>query len=261
MERVKPFWLVKVTLVVSATIVLAAACGKEIKAGSNDDEDGGKTAAGKGGGGSSGNEDDKGTGGTAGKAGTGGSSSMDSGALDGATQQPVISTGNVQEDEVCSLSIGGMGTGMGMGGGQTMSFMSGKCIKTDDSDSCAGGVATSSDCATGLSCCVNTDACESLSSAIQDGGGAQFGVSFKCVTSGSCPAFSMGGMGGGMGGFSFTPEFQMGCPEGQSCCMSLPDGGFQFPEGGFRMPDGGFNFEGGFGFGEGGFQPPDAGTN
>jgi hypothetical protein len=257
MERVKPFWLVTVTLIASATIVLAASCGKEVTSNGSIDEDGG--TAGKGNGGSGGKKSTE----SPGSAGTGGSkSTIDSGTLDGAT----ISTGTVQEDEVCALSFGGMGMGMGMGGGQTTSLMSGKCIKTEDSDSCAGGVAPSSDCASGLSCCVNTDACESLSSTIQNGGGAQFGISLKCVTSGSCPAFSFGG--GMMGGGGFTPEYAMGCPKGQSCCMSFPDGGIQFPEGGFQFPEGGFNFEGGFPFADGGFrmrdggfQPPEADAN
>jgi hypothetical protein len=72
-----------------------------------------------------------------------------------------------------------------------------------------------------------------------------------CVPQGTCEAPTIAGLGITIPSSLF--EFQMGCPEGQSCCPMFPEGGFSF--------EGGFPFEGGMPRRDSGATTPtDAGT-
>jgi hypothetical protein len=237
MERIKPFWFALVTLLVSVTLLIVASCGGDSDEDTVNDGTGGPSSP-AGGGTSGGGVSGSGSG----SSGTSGGGSMTDAGPDGAPAGP-ISTGTVPENGTCA--VGGMTTMMPV-------TMTGTC--SPSGTNCPGGSAPASDCAEGLVCCIDTDQCEALASNITSGGFVQ---SVSCVTTGTCPASGL---------FITTAplEFQMGCPAGQSCCITLPDGGFSLEGGLSGLLEGGLSrFEGGFPGFEGGSPTPttDAGQS
>jgi hypothetical protein len=233
MERVKPFWFVLVTLLASVTLLLAASCG-----GDSDEEGTGDGSGGTAGASGSG---------ASGSGATSGGGSMSDASVDGSASQP-RSTGTVPENGTCTS------------GGGMLSFlttpMTGTCRPSGTE--CPGGQATSSDCAAGLVCCIGPDQCDAVAPDILASGRVE---SVSCVTTGSCPSSTLV--------LTNAPIELPGCPEGQSCCITLPDGGISleagigaFLDSGIigRIFEGGI-FEGGFPAFEGGVPSREAGTS
>lgn len=232
-ERVKPFWLINVTLITSAIFVLAA-CGSDSKSDDSNSK-GGNTASNTGGSTapSAGNGDKPSTG----SGGSTSTSKADSGTPDGS-----VATGTVKEGGACKPMADSAITG------SSDMAINGKCIPTGST--CNGyaegeGFLTgvSSDCAEGLSCCIDTDNCEknaASASNIDLGTFSQFikvnSIKVSCIEStATCPApqIMMNGapltIPAGMTGT--TNALRAGCPNAKTCCIefsaevTLPEGG------------------------------------
>jgi len=241
MKTTKSFW--SISLLVSAMFVMVLACS------SNSDDNsgggggstagsGGTSAAGTGGGSAAGSGGTSAAGTGGGSAGTGasGSGASGSGAMDAGPDGSTDLPQNVAEGQKCGV--------------KTIAFTStGICQKP--SADCAGGLPTSFDlsslgglakaafpkpdndqanCATGLVCCIDTDACEKSETQVNDfvngmnksDAGMTMGeATIKCVDKNACTAAKAG---------DNTAEFRLGCPKDKNCCTSMapvnaPEGG------------------------------------
>ncbi len=231
MERIKPFCFVLVTLLVLVTLVFVASCGGDSDEEPDDDGTGGSAAASGGG--------------ASGSGATSGGGSMSDASVDGSPVGPA-STGTVQENGTCVMTD--------MMSRFASTTMSGTC-RPSGTD-CPGGQAGSSDCASGLVCCIGEDQCDAVAPDILAMGMVE---SVSCVSTGTCPSSTL---------LIISRPLEMpGCPAGQSCCITLPDGGFSLEAGIGAILDsgifeGGFpGFEGGFPGFEGGIPGRDAGTS
>jgi len=93
-----------------------------------------------------------------------------------------------------------------------------------------GTPSANADCETDLVCCINNDQCDGVGDQLLSApmiGGLLAGSNISCQSAGSCSGAS-----------GTTPtELALGCPEGQTCCIVLPE--ITIPDGGLPTIDGG----------------------
>lgn len=226
MERVKSFWYVLVTVLASVALLLAASCGGDSESEPSDGTGGTDSPSGTGGSGTN-------TSGTGGGSGT-----MTDASVDGA----ISSGGTVPENGTC--------TGTDMGSRMMPAQMTGVCQASGTN--CPGGSPQSSDCADGLVCCIGEDQCDAVASTVM---GTGFVESMSCVSEGTCPASAIV--------VATRPLEYPGCPAGQSCCITLPEGGFSLEGGLTGLLEGGLAnlLEGGIPGLEGGVTRQDSGSS
>lgn len=220
MKTIKSFRLISVSLLTMSVMLIVLACGGD----SDDDSNGGTGGGASGTGGSAGD----GTGGTAGGGG-GSGGSMDAGQADGAAALPQ----DVAEGGVCTMitaffsSTGTCKSSSDCPGGLPTQF---DLSTLNDLDPIVTTFATTptsdqANCATGLTCCVDTDQCPSAGEQINGNemistvlGGD---VTTVCGSPGGCTATG--------DGYAYG-EITVGCPSGQTCCVNIPP--ITLPEGG-----------------------------
>jgi len=195
-ERVKPFWFVVVTVLVSVTLLLTVSCGGDDDDDSNSAESGTSGSAESGTSGSA----ESGTSG-----GSSGSGSMKDAGIDGAIFKPT-SNGDVAAEGACTTPIGTF----------ISETVSGICKPGETK--CPGGFGPSSDCAEGLVCCIDTNQCEAASESVASSN-VMMGLvqGLECVPEGSCEGVNVM--------IATIPMEVGGCPQGETCCPIVPAGG------------------------------------
>jgi len=230
MRTFKPFRYISVSLISASLLLLTLACGGDDDDGGGDEAGGTKTATG-----GSGGTSDTGSGGTtATESGGTNGGGIDAGPIDGGQPLPE----NVAEGGECTHDLG-------------LFKATGTCSSSAD---CPGGLPTQFDlsgisevvntlltippndqinCASGLTCCINTNQCQAVSESLAGNdilqemlSGVPGKLSIECVASGSCTAASSDNDFG---------ELTTGCEEGQSCCVNIPI--FTSAEGGIVPTD------------------------
>jgi hypothetical protein len=221
MKTLKSFRYISVSLLTVSLFLFALACGSDSDDGESEEtggattETGGTTDDGTGG-------SDDGSGGAT--TGTGGSSGeMDAGQVDGGKPLPT----DVAEGGECTL-VSMLFTAKGTcssstdceGGLPTQFDVSGLGINPE-----VAGVLTTpendqANCASGLTCCVNTDQCNAIGESLAANmmvkevlGDSISNLKIECVAEGSCEAIAEDNSFG---------EIPTGCVTGQTCCVNVP---------------------------------------
>jgi len=221
MKILKPFRYSSVSLMSASLLLFTLACGGD----SDDDDDnatGGTTTEETGG---SGGTSETGSGGTTTNE-TGGSSGGamdDAGQLDGGKPLPqdVAEGGECTLESLLFKATGTCSSSKECPGGLPTQFdISGIGINPEVASVLETPESDQANCASGLTCCVNTDQCNAVyeqlsSNTMVQGvlGDSISNLSIECVDTGSCAAKSEDNDFG---------EIPTGCETGQSCCVNVP---------------------------------------